>query len=815
MSCLRALFSSCAKNAYLPAACRPAASRVCTAAALLRLARCLGAIIALACASGLAQSATIEVLVHDALGQPIAQVQLTLKGQDGQVLAQGASDASGSYRFSGVAPGAYAVLGERPGYQGGASVVLLPSEDPVRTELTLASEQALELHVAAQRLGSARSGLTAQGGGSVYHLGSGNTDSLPQGSDTAFNQVLLQAPGVANDSYGQLHVRGDHGNLQYRINGVILPEGISGFGQALDTRFARDIDLLTGALPAQYGLRTAGVVEIQTRDKVEAGGRVDLTLGSRNAVSTGLEFGATQGNLSYYLTGSLLQNSIGIENPSASTDPLHDQTQQAKGFAYFSYLLDAQSKLSLMLGSYDGRFQIPDNPGQVADPNGQGFLSHAGLASFDSANLDANQAELNRYAVLAYQGAAGDDLDYQLSLFAQHASVAYTPDALGDLVFNGVASQVTRSSDNQGLQADAAYRLNDDHRLRFGSYLSFASVRVDNTSTVFALDAAGKASGAPFAIVDNNSKDGLRQQSLYIQDEWDASEHLTVQYGVRADQVDAFVSEGQLSPRVGLSYKTGPLTTVHAAYARYFTPPPFERVSTQTLTLFSGTSNAPQNGQNDPVQSERSDTVDLGVAHQLTREWQLGVDSYYKKVTNTLDEGQFGQSLIYTPFNYAEGKISGVELSLDYRSKNVTGYFNLAKSQSLARQINSAQFNFSADELDYIANNWVHTDHDQEYTASAGISVLREGTRYSADLIYGSGLRSGFANSDTLPAYTQVNAGVARKMAFTPTGTLEARFAVINVFDTSYEIRDGTGIGVGAPQYGPRRAFFLGLSKLF
>jgi hypothetical protein len=54
--------------------------------------------------------------------------------------------------------------------------------------------------------------------------------NLPQGADAPFNQVLLRAPGVAEDSAanGDLHVRGEHGNLQYRINDVLLPEGITG-----------------------------------------------------------------------------------------------------------------------------------------------------------------------------------------------------------------------------------------------------------------------------------------------------------------------------------------------------------------------------------------------------------------------------------------------------------------------------------------------------------------------------------------------------------------------------------------------------------
>jgi outer membrane receptor protein involved in Fe transport len=82
-------------------------------------------------------------------------------------------------------------------------------------------------------------------------------------------------------------------------------------------------------------------------------------------------------------------------------------------------------------------------------------------------------------------------------------------------------------------------------------------------------------------------------------------------------------------------------------------------------------------------------------------------------------------------------------------------------------------------------------------------------------VIYESGLRNGFANTTNLPAYTVVNLGAVRKMDFADFGKIDIRFVVNNVFDSVYEIRDGSGIGVFAPQYGPRRGVFLGLSKKF
>ena len=107
------------------------------------------------------------------------------------------------------------------------------------------------------RLDQARNALSPDTGSSQYVIDQKAIAQLPLGAATPMNQVLLQAPGVVQDSYGRLHVRGDHANLQYRINGVIIPESIGGFGQSLDARMIDNVKLLDGALPAQYGLRTA------------------------------------------------------------------------------------------------------------------------------------------------------------------------------------------------------------------------------------------------------------------------------------------------------------------------------------------------------------------------------------------------------------------------------------------------------------------------------------------------------------------------------------------------------------------------------
>ena len=117
------------------------------------------------------------------------------------------------------------------------------------------------------KLNQARDQIVPDLGATAYTISKEQIATLSQGDNAPFNQVILRAPGVAQDSAanGDLHVRGEHANLQYRINDVLLPEGITGFGLELDPRFVESMQLITGSLPAQYGFRTAGVVDIQTK----------------------------------------------------------------------------------------------------------------------------------------------------------------------------------------------------------------------------------------------------------------------------------------------------------------------------------------------------------------------------------------------------------------------------------------------------------------------------------------------------------------------------------------------------------------------
>jgi len=674
-----------------------------------------------------------------------------------------------------------------------------------------------ETRVTAKRLDAARNGLSPDTGSSVYKFDTDDIARLPMGDATPLNQVLLQAPGVVQDSYGQLHVRGDHSNLQYRINGVIIPEPISGFGQMLDTRFANQINVLTGALPAQYGYHTAGIVDITTKgasndedgEPKAFGGEIGTVLGSNATHEVNAQIQGTKDRFSYYLSGVFAENNLGIENPTGNRNATHDHTTQNKSFGMLSYLLDNDSRVSFMFGSSNSRFQIPTRPGLEPKFTLDGVVPPASEA------LNANQREKTDFQILTYQQKVSPKLDYQVSVFRRSSRIDYAPDPIGDLVYNGVAADLTRRNEAYGLQGDASYKLNDTHTLRAGVFVQRERFGTDNTSSVFPADSTGaQTSGTPFTIVDNHSGTGATM-GVYLQDEWKPTDKLTVNYGARYDHVNTIVSEQQLSPRLGLTYDLMPRTRVHAGYARYFTPPPTEKFDATSVQAFSGTTNALPSDANTAVKSERSNYFDMGVSHQLTPHLTLGLDAYYRDVRHLQDEGQFGNALLYSAFNYERGRIYGLEGSANYRNGNLGAYMNVAVSRAQGKGIETGQFNFGADELAFINSHWVNLDHDQRLTASAGVSYLYAGTTYTSDVLFGTGLRNGFANTDHLPAYWQMNVGAARDFNLPMLGKFKTRLTVLNLFDRSYELRDGTGIGVGAPQFAPRRTFLLSVSKPF
>ena len=406
-----------------------------------------------------------------------------------------------------------------------------------------------------------------------------------------------------------------------------------------------------------------------------------------------------------------------------------------------------------------------------------------------------------------------------MSGFNRYSSVYFTPDPLGDLLFNGIAQTAYRRSIATGSQLDGSFQLNPDVTLRAGYFFQGERSTFATNSQVLPTDSTGaQLTDQPTSIPDSGGKTGWLY-GLYLQEEWKVVPKVTLNFGARFDVADQFTHENQISPRFNAVWQPFEGTTLHGGYSRYFTPPPFELVSSPTLALFNNTTAAPTVTQNNTVKAERDNYFDVGGTQVLLPGLKAGVDAYYRRAQNLIDEGQFGAPIILTPFNYAHGINRGIEFTLTYDIDALHIYANFAAAEALGKDIISSQFNFQPDELAFISGHYIHVDHDQTYSGSAGVAyTFSTKTQVSASVITGSGLRSsipGIPNGSSLPDYQQVNLSLVQKVDTGIFKGLEARLDAINLFDQKYEIRNGTGVGVGAPQFGPRRAILAGLTQRF
>src|SRR5437773_348277 len=580
--------------------------------------------------------------------------------------------------------------------------------------------------VQSQEMDITREQIVPSLGATRYTVGPDRLDSQAQGEDAPFNQTMLRFPAVTQDSFGQLHVRGEHANLQYRIDDVLLPESIPGFGQELETRFTENISLITGALPAQFGFRNTGVIDIHTKNgAVFQQGDASVYGGSFDTIMPSFEYGGVAGKMNYYVTGSYLHDGIGIENPTRTADPIHDDTDQYRMFGYSSYIVDDTSRFVLLTSGYHGDFDIPNNPGQTPQ-----FID-MGRSTFNSAKLDETQVEQDAYAILAYQKKI-DDFNMQASVFTLYSSVLFRPDNVGDLIFNGVASRVDRDIFSNGIELDASYKLNDQHTLRGGFLVTEQHASVGTATLVFPVDANGnQTSDVPLRIVDQS-----------------------------------------------------------------------------TISKFAGTTNEATVNKDSVVKSERAHYFDVGATQKIAEGFNVGIDGFYKSSHSVLDEGQFGEALILSSFNYKRGEIYGGEFTANYNEGGFTAYLNAAYEWARGTNVSSAQFLFDPDEFAYIKKNWVFLDHDQRFSGSAGISYTWNDWQAGIDGLYGNGLRRGFANTQKNHPYETFNVNLSRRIKITEKTAVKIRFDVVNILDTIYELRDGSGIGVGAPQFGQRRGFY-------
>jgi outer membrane receptor protein involved in Fe transport len=750
--------------------------------------------------------------VKDALNRPLAGVELMLQTADGQILERTRSRQNGTFEFRDVPAGTYAVVANKAGFHSSVSILAVNAQSAPHLDIALQAASALSLKVVTTRINRQPNALS-ETGNSMYTLTEHNITDLPQGQQTPINEVLLQMPGVVQDDQAQVHVDGEHEDLQWRINGVMMPmDSFSGFGQIFNSFFVRRVSLISGILPVNYGYRDAGVLDLETKTGCSnPGGYLGFYGGQREWVQPSFEYGGCEGRFSYYYTGTFLHSNLAFSSATPGPTPHHNITNQGQGFGYFTYEINPVTKLSLITGVSVNNSEVPDTPGLPP------LFKLAGVnpATFPSTDINESLDQDYYFGILALSGVIGPQIDYQVAYTGAYSTIQFNPDPFGDLIYQGVAAQSFHSEFDNTLQTDLSRQLSvpnfGSHNLGTGFYLGEYGVELDSTTLAFPTNSAGtQSSDVPVSIVQNQNNINMLY-GVYLQDIWQIDEQLTLTAGIRFDGVSGIIDNNMVSPRINLLYQPTKATALHAGFARYFQTPDFETISPKSFTKFVDTTAAVSAGGLQPL-PEKDYYWDAGFLHHFGSHFTIEENAYFRLSQDLIDLGQFGFVPIFVPFNYKNGRIWGSESSANFNWENLSVRANFTYSVAQGNDVATGQFNFTPQELTFIAGHYIYLDHTQFYTASGGITYRWGSYLFSLDGLYGSGLRAGFANTGELPQNYQINLALEKGWKVPQVGVVKTRVVLINAFDHINELRNGTGIGIFQAGYGPRRAVYGGIT---
>jgi len=742
------------------------------------------------------------------------QAIVQVRDQEGNVVTQGVTNQAGEFTVTVSHEGTYSVSAVQDTYKSEHVVVKIGGEPPVPITLTLAVTQEIALEIV-----SPLQAIQYKASSSTYQLSRKDVEILPRGNNNGVADVLLTLPSVAYGSLNQTHFRQDHANQQYRIDGIPIPDTVTGaFADIVPPRAWERSDIILGGMEAQYGNKTAVVVDITSKSGTKPGfGSLQVFGGSNETVNSSLEYGGTIGEkVRFYIMNSYVTTNRGLEPPTLGTKSYQNHSEKNNTYLRGDYQHDNRNNFSwIFLGSV-AKYEIPTIPN--LDPNGDVLALLPGFTPTASQSVNQFQKENNQYTQLVWRHDLNASNFFSLGFYFRRGLADFRTDPLNALAYADdvntaqTASQ-KRTAYSGGFRLDHTW-VPDSHHLVKGGF-QFDYSRANNSSEIYAFDtSSGAPAGAPITLAASNQNVQTRQE-IWLQDQWTLDDHWTLNLGVRGDAIQGFYNEGQLSPRVGATYKLNQSNVVHAYYGRQFTPPNIEQVAFLNLNT-QGTTAAPDDPTGFRPRAERSHYFEVGSYHAVSRFATLQVTGYYKLANYLSDAGQFGSTPLSNFFAFERGWTRGIDgqVAVKFDDK-LTGRGVAGWGQCKGYGLQSGQYLLDQKEIDDIKGG-VFCDHSQFVTSSAVLNYqLLERTNISGQMLYGYGLRTAEegakTNSSHEPSYTVYNASITHVIPLPwHNQKMLLGFDLINMFNEKYFFNSGEGsIGLGIAHAGMPRSYFF------
>ncbi|HEX3203369.1 MAG TPA: TonB-dependent receptor [Nitrospiraceae bacterium] len=750
------------------------------------------------------------------------QAVVRVRDEEGTIVAEAVTNDAGEFSVLLPKDGTFSVSAEQGSLR--SEYVILkgeaPPAGPIRLTLAPVAELALEIVSTLPPIPHRESSET-------YSINRKEIETLPRGNNVELEDVLVTIPSVTYGALKQVHIRQDHANLQLRIDGVPIPDTVSSaFTDVMTPRAWERADIILGGMEAQYGNRTAAVVDITGKSGTKpAYGSVQMFGGSNETLNPSFEYGGTVGEkFRYYALNSYVSNNRGIEPPTLGTSVFHDRSERNQTYLRGDYQLDNRNNFTWLFLNSVAKYQIPTRPGLPVNSDILALLQAQNPAFNPVASqaIDEFQKENNQYAHMVWRRDINASNFFSVAGYFRHTRAIFKTDPFNALSYTtavdepfSVADQ-DRNGYSGGLRLDYTYTPSAAHIIKTGFQLD--RTQAVNKTGLFAFQrdpGTGDPIGSVTRLNADNRLIGYREE-FWIQDQWTVDEHWTFNLGVRGDMVQYQYNEGQVSPRIGATYRANPSNVFHAFYGRMFTPPNLEAISFAKLNTI-GTTAEPENLTNNKTRAERSHYFELGSYHAIGRKVWLELTAWYKLNHFAGDAGQFGTTPLLNYFAFERGWQRGIDgaLKVQFR-EDLFGRANVAWGQCKGYGLQSGHFLLEQGEInDLNSRGGVFCDHSQFVTSSAVLTYrFLERTTVTGQMLYGSGLRTAeqgaATNSTHEDSHTVYNLSIAHVFPLPKKQKFILGFDVINLLNEHYFYNRGEGsIGLGIAHAGMPRSFFL------
>jgi len=771
------------------------------------------------------------VLDAQGVAVPNAKVTITGNGTEKDLI----SSATGTFQVFPLTIGDYQVTVQAEGfspYQG--TVAVSGSSSSLEINLSPAGE--IQMTVKAKRH------LVTPAADSSRDLNADQIAQLPGGATTDVRRLLYTtSPGFVEGALGQVFTRGNHANLQYQIDGIQLPDSVGGsFGEAFTPVNIDHMEILTGGLPAEFGSRLAGVVNIVTKSgSTQPGGEIGTSYGSYNQTSSYANYGASDasGDFHYLLSATAFSTDRGLDTPApadiandqngGSEQAIHDKSYGSDAFLKLDWVTDNSNKFGLNAYS-ETKFNQISTYDSSFDPGGSNFAYFNGTMdaygngpfNYVPSTTNDTQSEANKYVELSWKHTLDENSFIQIAPYWKESNLTFTNDLANDLAFaqnNALAAQIgsitessysqNRTSDNYGTQVDFTWHADPNNLVKIGGQV----LLTQSSGPVSVVEAVNTGTGPVTTFGGDNSTDTGYQEGLYVQDELTLAKWLVFSGGFRFDATqyvfpNTTSNDSLVEPRVGLSILPAESTKVHFFYGKLFMPAPPEDLKETFVNLGVGNPLVPYD-----VKVEKDDYFEAGVAQQAGDQL-LTLNTYYKDAVNMEDETQLLNTGIDQPYNFASGYAYGVEFSMRGKlDKDWSEFGNYSYEIAKGQGISGGDFAFTNANLP-AAGVWQFLDHCQIHTVNAGFTYNPGDIWVTAEGLYGGGLSTGPGNINRLPGHFtgDLTLGYAFQKESGLAG-MKASLDVLNVFDNPYVIFINNGYN--GNHYENGREFLFHLSK--